>query len=247
VATIYTLTGFSRRDASKTDAQATTLTPAQTAGVAVTPDNGQNLQKLPSNGTNYTVTFAVQNTGNGSDNFTLAASHPNSAIAVVSVNGTAGSSATISGVAAGASQNVDVIYSIGNVAAGVKDTLVLTATSVTDNSKNNPGSADLTVIKAAMAITKVAYRDDQSTAIGANTVVPGEYLQYKVTVTNNGGAAASTVQINNAVATELTYVAASGDAAGWTFNFASGTLTADLSGTLAASASRYIWIRVQVK
>jgi uncharacterized repeat protein (TIGR01451 family) len=247
VATAYTLTGFSRRDGSKTDPLATTITPSFTAGVAVTPDNGQNLTKLPSNGTNYTFTFAVQNTGNGVDNFSLVASHPNSAISVVSVNGTAGSSATITGVAAGATQNVDVIYSIGNVAAGVKDTLVLTATSVTDGSKTNPGSADVTVIRAAMAIAKLAYRDDQTTAIGAGTVQPGEYIQYKVTVTNNGAAAAASVQINNPVAAELTYVSASGDAAGWTFNYATGTLTADLSGTLATSASRYIWIRVQIK
>ena len=247
VATLYTLNGFSRRNASVTDAQGATITPGQTAGVAVTPDNAQNLQKLPSNGTNYTQTFAVQNTGNGPDGFTLTASHPGTALSIVSVNGTAGSSATISGVAGGASQNVDVIYTVLSVAAGIKDTLVLTATSVANTSNSDRGSADLTVVKPAMAIAKLAYRDDQSTAVGAATVVPGEFLQYKVTVTNNGAAAASTVQVTNAIPAELTYVSATGDAAGWTIGFASGTVTAGLAGTLAAAASRFIWIRVQVK
>jgi len=247
VATVYTLTGFSRRDGSATDAQATTVTPGLTAGVAVTPDNGQNLTHLPSNGTNYTFTFAVQNAGNGPDDFNLVASHPGSAIGIVSVNGEAGSSASISGVAAGASQNVDVVYSVLDVAAGTRDTLVLTATSVADNGVSNAGSADLTVIRAAAAITKVAYRDDQTTAIGAGTVVPGEYIQYKVTVTNTGTAPASSVQVTNAVPAEVNYVSAAGDAAGWTIGFSSGTVTADLGGTLATSASRFIWIRVQVK
>lgn len=247
VATVYTLTGYSRRDGAATDNQATTVTPAMTVGVAVTPDNGQNLTRLPSNGTNYSFTFAVQNNGTGPDNFNLVASHPGSAISVVSVNGTAGSSATITAVAAGASQNVDVVYSVLNVAAGTKDTLVLTATSVADNAVSDPGSADLTVIRAAVAIAKVAYRDDQATAIGGGTVVPGEYVQYKVTVTNNGAAPASSVEITNSVPSEVNYVSATGDAAGWTIGFGSGTVTADLSGTLAPLASRYIWIRVQVK
>ena len=247
VATVYTLGGFSRRDGTATDNQATTVTPGMTAGVAVTPDNGQNLTHLPSNGTNYTFTFAVQNNGTGPDDFNLVASYPGTAVSVVSVNGTAGSSATITGVAAGASQNVAVIYAVLNVAAGTKDTLVLTATSVADNSKSNAGSADLTVVRPAVAIAKVAFRDDQTTPVGAGTVVPGEYIQYRVTVTNNGAAAASSVQITNAIPAEVNYGSATGDAAGWTIGFSSGTVTADLSGTLAASVSRYIWIRVQVK
>lgn len=245
--TNYTLTGFSRRTGTATQAAVTAVNPAQTAGVAVTPDNGQNLTVLPSNGTNYTFTFAVLNSGNGTDNFNLVASHPKSAITIVSVNGTAGSSATITGAAAGSSTNVNVVYTIGNVAAGTKDTLVLTATSVVDNTVHDPGSADLTVIRAALAITKVAYMDDQVTPIGASLVVPGQYIQYKVTVTNSGAAPASTVEITDPLSTSLTYVSAVGDAGGWTITTPSGVVTADLSGTLAAAASRYIWIRARVK
>src|SRR5438045_3078933 len=120
VATNYTLTGTSVRDNLVSDNQVTTITPAQTYAVAVTPDGGQNLQKLPSNGTNYTFTFTVTNNGNGSDNFNLLASNTGSAISVVSVNGVAGTSTSVT-IAAAASLNIDVVYSVGNVAARPTD------------------------------------------------------------------------------------------------------------------------------
>lgn len=247
LSTNYTLTGFSRRTSAQTQAAVTAVNPSQTAGVAVTPDNGQNLTKLPSNGTNYTATFAVVNNGNGTDNFTLVATHPKTSITIVSVNGTTGTSGSLSSAAPGASTNIDVVYSIGNVAAGSKDTLVLTATSAANGSVSDNGSFDLTVIRSNVVITKVAYMDDQTTAIGASLVVPGQYIQYKITVTNNGAAPASTVEITDPLATQLTYVSATPDAAGWTITTPSGVVTADLTGTLAAAGSRYIWVRARVK
>jgi uncharacterized repeat protein (TIGR01451 family) len=243
----YTLTGFSRRDGTKTQAAITAVSPSQTASVAVTPNGSQNLQLLPSNGTNYTFTFAVQNTGNGTDNFSLAGSRTGTAVTIVSVNGVAGSSATLSSLAAGASQNVAVIYSIGAVAAGVKDSVVLTATSTANNTVHGIGRADLTVVKPTLGIAKAAYLDDQTTVVGSTKVVPGQFLQYKITVTNSGTAVASTVSVSDALPAQLTYVSSAPDAAGWTISNASGTVTAALSGTLATSTSRYIWIRVQVK
>jgi uncharacterized repeat protein (TIGR01451 family) len=247
VATVLTLTAASNRTSGTTDAFATTITPVQAFGVAVTPDGGQSITRLPSNGTNYSFTFTVTNTGNGTDNFDLVASHPGSAVTIVSVNGVAGSSTTITGIAAGAAPTVAVVYSVGQVAAGTTDNVVLTATSVGDNSQTNAGFADLTVIRPALAMTKAAYRDNQSTLLGGgDLVLPGEYIQYKVTVTNNGAAPASAVQITDAMPAEVTYQSASQDAATWTFNFSGGTLTADLTGTLAPAASRFIWIRVRI-
>jgi uncharacterized repeat protein (TIGR01451 family) len=246
VATGYTLTAASVRTNTTSDAATTTITPAQTYAVAVTPDGGQNLTRLPSNGTNYTFTFTVANNGNGSDNFNLVASHPGSAITVVSVNGVNGSSTSIT-VAAASSQTVDVVYSIGSVAAGTVDTLVLTATSAGDNTVSDEGFADLTVVRPALAMAKAAYRDNQTTLLGAgDEVLPGEYIQYKITVTNNGAAAAASVQITDNLPAELTYDASTGDAAGWTFAGSGNNRTATLSGTLAAGASRFIWIRARV-
>ncbi len=247
VATVLTVTASSQRTPATNDSFATTITPAQTYGVAVTPDGGQNITKLPSNGTNYSFTFTVTNNGNGADNFNLVASNTGAAVTIVSVNGVAGSSTTISGIAAGAAPTVAVVYSVGNVAAGTTDNVVLTATSVGDNTKTDNGTADLTVIRPALSMAKAAYRDNQTTLLGGGDVVlPGEYIQYKITVTNNGAAPASVVHIDDLLPSEVTYQSAAGDLAGWTITNTGNDVVADLTGTLAAGTSRFIWIRVRI-
>ena len=247
LSTVYTLTATSRRNTGVSDNGATTVSPNLTTAVAVTPDGGQNLQRLPSNGTNYTFSFTVTNNATGSDGFDLLASHPKTPITIVSVNGVAGDSARITGVAAGASQVIAVIYSIGNVAAGLPDTLVLKARSVASPGTSDNGFADITVVRPVVVIDKVAFRDNQTTPIGAGTVVPGEFIQYKVTVTNSGSAAASVVHVTDALATQLTFSATAPDAAGWTLSNVGNNVTADLTGTLAVGASRFFWVRASVK
>lgn len=245
LSTNYTLTAFSRRDASKTQGATTVITPLMNAGVAVTPDLGQNIQQLPSNATTYTFTFGVQNTGTGPDNFNLVASRPGVAITIVSVNGVAGSTTSIP-LTAGASQNIAVVYTIGAVAGGTKDTLVLTATSVNNGSVSDNGKADITVIVPSLAITKAAYRDDQTTLIGAGQVVPGEYIQFRIAITNTGAGAATNVQINDVLPSQLTFTSATPDAAGWTIGNVGNAVTASLTGALAASGSRFLWIRARI-
>jgi uncharacterized repeat protein (TIGR01451 family) len=247
VSTVYTLTATSRRDAGESDSDATTITPNLVAAVAVTPDGGQNLLRLPSNGTNYTFTFTVTNNATGPDGFDLLASFPGTAITIVSVNGVAGDSTRITGLAAGASQNIDVVYSIGNVAAGTVDTLVLTARSVATPATSDDGFADLTVVRPLLAIAKEPFRDDQSTPIGGgDTVAPGEFIQYRITVTNGGSAAASSVHVDDLLPAELAFASATGDAAGWSFSNTGNDVDADLAGSLAVSASRFFWVRAQV-
>ena len=247
VATVLTLTAASNRTPATTDAYATTITPGQTYAVAVTPDGGQSITKLPSNGTNYSFTFTVTNNGNGVDDFTLVASHSGSAITIVSVNGVAGSSTSITGIATLAAPTIAVVYSVGSVAAGSTDNLVLTATSVGDVAQTDNGTADLTVIRPALSMAKAAYRDDQTTLLtGGDVVLPGEYIQYKITVTNNGTAAAAVVHIDDTLPSELTFTSSAGDLAGWTLANTGNAVTADLTGTLAAAASRFIWIRVRI-
>jgi len=213
----------------------------------VTPDGGQNLQKLPSNGTNYTFTFTVTNNGNGSDNFNLVASNTGSAITVVSVNGVAGTSTSVA-IAAATAMNIDVVYSVGNVAAGTTDNLKLHATSAGDNTKNDDGTADLTVIRPAITVGKAAYRDDQVTLLGpTDKVLPNEAIQYKVSVTNSGTTAAASVAIADNLPAELTFLSSTGDLAGWTIGNVGNNVSASLTGTLASGATRYIWIRARVK
>lgn len=243
----YTLAATSRRNNSVTDNGITAVSPNLTTAVAVTPDGLQNLQRLPSNGTNYSFSFTVTNNATGADGFDLLASHPKTSITIVSVNGVAGDSTRITGVAAGASQIIAVVYSIGNVAAGSVDTLVLKARSVAAPATSDKGFADLTVIRPLLVVDKTAYRDDKTTLIGTGAVVPGEFIQYKITVTNSGSAPASTVHVADALATQLTFSATTPDAAGWTLSNAANTVTGDLTGTLAAGTSRFFWIRASVK
>ena len=66
----YTLTGTSRRDGSATDNDNTVVTPALTGTVVTTPDGGQSLTHLPSNGTNYTFQFTVTNNQTGAERTT---------------------------------------------------------------------------------------------------------------------------------------------------------------------------------
>ena len=245
--TVYTMTAASRRTPATSDFDATTITPAETIAVAVTPDGGQNVQQLPSNGTNYTFTFTVQNNGNGPEDFDLLGSSPGSVvITIVSVNGVAGDSTRISALAAAASQTIDVVYSVADVAAGSTDTLNLRARSVTNNTIFDDGFADLTVIRPSLTITKQAYRDDQVTLVGAGTVVPAEFIQYRIEVSNSGDADASSVHVDDLLPSEVTFDSAAGDAAGWTFANVGNDVDADLSGTLAPAASRFFWIRVQI-
>ena len=241
-----TLTATSVRTpagATATDASTTNVIPPAAGNVAVTPDGGT-VQRLPSNGTLYTATYTVQNTGNASDTYSLGASSSNAAFTIVSVNGTAGSSGTVT-IAAGGSATVDVVYTVGDVAAGTSGDLTLGATSGNTPAASDAGYYTVTVIRAALAMTKEAFRDDQTTAV-AGTVVPGEYLWYRITITNNGGAAASTVSISDPLPSQVTYVSTATDAAGWSISESAGTVSASLT-TLAASASRYFWVRVQVR
>lgn len=243
----YTLIATSRRNNTVTDNGVTTVSPNLTTAVSVTPDGLQNLQRLPSNGTNYTFNFTITNNASGTDGFDLLASHPRTPITIVSVNGVLGDSARITGVGAGASQVIAVVYSIGNVPAGTPDTLVLKGRSVASPGTSDNGFADLTVIRPLLAIDKVAFRDNQATPIGTGTVVPGEFIQYKITVTNNGSAPASVVHVADALATQLTFASTSPDAAGWTLSNVGNNVSADLTGTLAIGTSRFFWVRASVK
>jgi trimeric autotransporter adhesin len=243
-----TLTATSIRTPATTDASTTNVTPATNRGVVTTPD-AATLDRLPSNGTNYTYAFSVQNTGNASDIFNLAASTPGTFITIVSVNGTAGASSSVT-IAAGVTATVNVVYSIANVAAGSTEALTLTATSQNDAAATNAGDVTVRVVKAALTMAKVAYRDNQTTVINNTTdrVVPGEYIQYRISVTNGGLASATSVSITDALPAAVTYASASGDVgADWSISESLGTVTANLTPVLAAAGSRFIWIRVRVK
>ncbi|MBE0594219.1 MAG: DUF11 domain-containing protein [Gemmatimonadales bacterium] len=251
--TDYTLTATSVRDAAESDFATTTITPAVAIAVAVTPDGGQLLQDLPSNGAPpYQFTFTVTNNGNTAEDFDLSVTSPGSAaITVVSVNGTAGTTSTLSALGVGASASVIVEYTIGAVAAGTTDTLYLTATSVSAPATTDDGFADVTVVAPTLTITKQAWLGDRSAQISGN-VLPGDFIEYRVEVTNAGGADATSVVVSDALPAEVAFISSEDPGA----SFASivhsgaptgGTVTATLSGPLAAGNSAFFWVRTQVQ
>ena len=229
------------------------LTSAVTVRTVATTPDGATVTQLPTKvsppSPPYSQTFVVTNTGNIADSYSLsAAAAPAGIVTIVSVNGTAGSTSTSASISAGATANVVVVYSVTSGAAtGAIATITLTATSTATASSTNPGTLAVTVARAGLTMAKALYRDDQTTPVGAGAVSSNEFVQYRVTVTSTGTAAASSVSVADVIPAEVTYVTATGDAAGWGFATAGSTLTATLAGTLASGASRFFWIRVQVK
>jgi uncharacterized repeat protein (TIGR01451 family) len=205
--------------------------------------------RLPSNGINYTDTYVVSNTGNISDSYTLAATvAPAGVVTIISVNGVNGTTGTTGVLAVGATSTVTVVYSVATGAmTGATAALTITATSTFTGSSTSAGTVTVTVVRAGISMSKQLYRDNQTTLV-VGGVSPGEYVQYKVTVTNTGAAGATTISISDPVPSAVTHIANTPDAAGWTITVPpAATITASLAGTLAASSSRYFWIRVRVK
>lgn len=247
VTNIAAVAGGAEPAGNADDNRVTDPTAVLLAGVAVTPD-GVVVPRLPSNAVSYTQTYAITNSGSAGDVLTLVVTGtPGTIVAIVSVNGVAGPTTTIT-VAAGATANVNVVYTVKDTAASLTDSLRLKATSGNDPLSFDNGEAVITVIRAQLSMTKEMYRDDRVTLIGpADQVQPGEFVQYKVTITSSGGADATTVIVTDALPGPVTYDSATGDAAGWTFTPAGANLTAQLAGTLPAGQSRFFWVRVRVQ
>ena len=207
--------------------------------------------RLPSNGVaNYTDTYVVKNTGNIADTYALTASVVPAAgvVTIISVNGVNGTTGTTGVLAVNATSTVTVVYSVSTAAAtGATAALQLTATGAVTATSTSTGTVTVTVIRAGIAMSKQLYRDNQTTLV-VGGVTRGEYVQYKVTVTNTGAAGATNVSISDPVPGAVTHIANTPDAAGWTITAPpAGTIIASLAGTLPASNSRYFWIRVRVK
>ncbi len=162
-------------------------------GASVTP-HSTSANQLPSNGTNYALGFTVQNTGGVTDSYDLLTKkRPGTAITTVSITGsgvTQGSnpdSARLSSLVPGASASVTVTYSVGNVAAGSKDTLIMTARSLGSSTQKDSGQLQLTVVRPSLTFAK-----------GVNpsgTQPPGTDLTYTITLTNTGTSNAASVVV----------------------------------------------------
>ncbi len=251
--TRFELTATTQRAGSPdSDMDFTDINPPAAYAVAVLPDDSVDAAgKLPSNGTQYTYTFRVENNGNAAEDIDLTASGglPGS-ITIVSVDGNAGSTAQIN-VASTSFQNVDVVFTIGNVAAGTQDTVFLNAEIVANPATTDDGTVRFTVIRPSITVTKAAFRDvagSPGAAVGAGTVVPGEFIWYRIEVTNGGTADASTVAVADTLPTEVTYDSNSDDAGSpsWVWDVSGDPAIAASLTTVPPATTRTIWIRVQI-
>ncbi len=244
----YELTGHSIRDGGVTDPDNTIVTPALTGSVVVTPKGGLTLLHLPNSVGVPTYTFVVTvfNNQTGADDFDLLATSPGSAvITIVSVDGELLDSARVN-ILAGASPTFNVVYSVAG-SATAQDTLYLEARSVAAPATTDQGFADITVIEADLSITKVAYESTRTTPIGASLVLPDDFIEYLVTVTNDGTAQAADVVVTDDLPATLTYISRLNVVGTWDVTGTDNDKTFTLNpGTLNAGASVSFWIRAQV-
>ena len=167
-------------------------------------------EKLPSNGTDYTVQFTVSNIGNTTDDFDLLTSaSPGGAISVASLTGldvTQGSnpdSARITNLAAGDIRVVTVTYSVDQMPIGTTDTLTFLARPVSNPSQTDEGRMSLTVLRPRVTLGK---------GVDPNgTSPPGTDLTYTVTVTNTGTEDAADLVALDSLAAELEFQVGSVD------------------------------------
>ncbi len=268
VNTIYTLTANSRRAPTTTDNDPASITPSQTycvgslcsgggggpgggggsgggdlINIGFGADSILNVSKVPGQ---YTVTYYFVNGGNGTDSFDLLARIPGggSVITRVTMDGVSSDSLRIT-LAAGAEKYIAVVYNVADVAAGSKDSIFLRVRSVGDSLVWHDGILALTVVKPALELTKQAYRNDGLTLIGlGDEVLPGEYIRYRMTVTNNGTTDAVSVQVTDTLPAQVTYDSSSGS--GWSIGLSGATVTADWAGNLASLASATFEVRVRI-
>jgi uncharacterized repeat protein (TIGR01451 family) len=175
--------------------------------VAVTPAS-TSLTSLPTNGGSLTVNFTLTNIGAVSDSYDLLTSkNPGTALTTVSITGTSitqganPDSARRAALASGGTVTVTVTYKVGNVANGVIDTLKLTGRSVGNSARTSTAVLIVTVIRPVISIAK-------GVAPGG-TQVPGTNLTFTSTVTNVGGASASSLAVVDSIPTSVQYKLAS--------------------------------------
>lgn len=231
-----TITLSSGRTPATTNAETTSINFGAAPLLAVTAVDASS-SRLPGIASpRYTTTFEVRNPGSAAGAFTFSAGGVQTSGYIVSP-----ASATI---AAGGTQVVTVTFDIASGAvAGSAATVVLTATGA---SLTAGATHTITVIRPNLTITKEVFRNDGTTAIGgSDTVLPGEVITYRVTVTNTGSASATTVSVSDVIPAQLTYLGgslATGTGTWTSLVEAGGTVTgtiATLSSTAGSNSASF--------
>lgn len=175
--------------------------------VAVTPAT-TSITSLPTNGASLTANFTLTNIGAVSDVYDLLTSRkPGTALTTVSITGTSitqganPDSARRAALASAGTVTVTVTYKVGSVANGVVDTLKLMGRSVGNPAKTSTAVLVVTVTRPVISIAKGVSP--------GGTPVPGTNLTFTSTVTNVGGASASSLAVVDSIPTSVQYKLAS--------------------------------------
>jgi len=221
------------------------------------------VDRLPSNGVEYSAQFTVTNYQVDDAVFDLTSAFfgvNDAGIAVVRIALCSDLATTITSVPVLATQSADVcvVYTVGMTDAGSQTTLTLTATDQVRSYVTGTGSTTVSVIGPALTITKRAYRDDNGSfgtlEIGdMGLVALGEYFWYEIRVENVGSAEAVTVAIEDDLdLASLDYIGQTddGQTPSWTYtgqDTGLGQIRAQLATLSTLDGERWIRIRVQVK
>lgn len=256
----FKLSGDSKRDATDTaDSDLTSLDVRLNGSVAVT---GGSASVVPTNynGTTrmyYSASFKVTNSQTGSATYNLSQSVSGDAdVSSIRITDCSGNTITSLTIGYNTFKNACVEYNVASGAdAGDAATISLTATASNDNTISDGNDYSVTVIKAALSISKKAYLANGTTEITTETPKPGDTIWYKITVSNASGAAqASSVVIDDDLPTQITFDSsdsaatnADGGTPAWDFTGTTDTHVKATITTLAANASRSFMIKVVIK
>ena len=159
-------------------------------GVSVNP-HISTANRLPSNGTNYTAAFTVNNTGTETTSYVLLTTRRNGRLNTVSLTGTGVTqggnldSAEVASVGAGNAVVVTVTYSADNGPEGSIDTLVFRAFAIGSPTTSDSGFHIVTLVKPSVTVVK--------SVNPSGTQTPGTDLTYTTTLTNAGSEKAASV------------------------------------------------------
>jgi uncharacterized repeat protein (TIGR01451 family) len=244
------LTGTSDRDSNAKQPLTININPQadyKNATVTVGGD-GANVDRVPNPlpaSALYTATFRINNTSNLQETFDIDVVG-GALMTVVSVSQT---TATID---YDKFVDITVEYRVADATIGSTGTITLTATSTGGSNAAATASLTVTVVKPVLDIAKEAYKQGGTTPIGAAEVYPGDEIWYKITVTNNGSAAADNVTIEDDLPGAVKYVGVTDAASAWNVTGEptvgqTGKVTATLKAALAQTSSASLWVKVQVR
>jgi len=217
-------------------------------GGAITVVDPADQQRLPSGGATptYTMTFDVTSTLSGTDNVDLVVSLDSIAndagLTIVSIDGTPGTSKTLS-FSFNETKNIDVVFTVADNAAGSVSGIRLVATAQTAPNPSDRHLATVTIIRPALTITKAVFTDASTSIPVSGEVLPGQSLWYRITVTNSGTAPAANVEVEDVLDAQLSFVSVTqaGGAGGfWTLSESSGVVTATRASFPTATTQSFV-------